>query len=378
MDNTPAPRKDYPFEFTGNASEYFRIWIVNILLTIITLGIYSAWAKVRNHQYFCGNTLVDGSSFEYTASPMQILKGRLLAAALVIAYQVSGYMSATAGLVALGIVLLLMPALVVMALRFRMRYTSWRNIKFGFQPDFKTAYLLFGVPLLVLVALFAALGAFGLLPTTQTTAAATPTELDTVALLWFSAPLLLFAVAYPAWQKMYYRFVANRVQFGRAAFSFIATTMEFYSIYIIAGLVMIGSVLLAGVFVGVVSAIGLPKALASLLGVAVFVLPVIIANAYIQTQRTNIIYSNLELGRIGFRSQMKVSRMVYLYFTNSIAIVLSLGMMIPWAMVRMARYRAETMTLHASDLDSFQAAAAADMNARGEEISDMFDIDIGV
>lgn len=36
-----------PFSFTGSAGEYFRIWIVNIALSIVTLGIYSAWAKVR-------------------------------------------------------------------------------------------------------------------------------------------------------------------------------------------------------------------------------------------------------------------------------------------------------------------------------------------
>ena len=28
------------FEFTGSGSEYFKIWIVNVLLTIVTLGIY--------------------------------------------------------------------------------------------------------------------------------------------------------------------------------------------------------------------------------------------------------------------------------------------------------------------------------------------------
>ncbi|MGI9294110.1 MAG: DUF898 family protein, partial [Pseudomonadales bacterium] len=264
------------------------------------------------------------------------------------------------------------------ALRFRMRYTSWRNIKFSFQPDFKIAYLLIGVPLLILAAAFTLPATLGLAPDMQAAAGDTPPELDTTALLWIFAPLGLLAMTYPVWQKIYYNFVANRVSFGRARFSFIATTMEFYSIYIIAGLLMIGSVLFAGVFIGVVSAIGLPKAVAGILGVVVFMLPVIVANAYIQTQRTNIIYSNLELGRIGFRSQMKVSHMVYLYLTNSIAIVLTLGMMIPWAMVRMARYRAETMTLHASDLERFQAAAAADVNARGEEVSDMFDIDIGV
>lgn len=35
------------FDFTGSAKEWFGIWIVNLLLSIITIGIYSAWAKVR-------------------------------------------------------------------------------------------------------------------------------------------------------------------------------------------------------------------------------------------------------------------------------------------------------------------------------------------
>src|SRR6218665_1194187 len=64
--------------FTGRASEYFGIWIVNVLLTIITLGIYSAWAKVRRNRYFYGNTVLLGRSFEYHARGLQILIGRLI------------------------------------------------------------------------------------------------------------------------------------------------------------------------------------------------------------------------------------------------------------------------------------------------------------
>ena len=74
----PATRVLLPFEFRGNGSEYFRIWIVNLLLTIVTLGIYSAWAKVRRLRYFYGNTFVDGQSFEYHGQPLAILKGRLI------------------------------------------------------------------------------------------------------------------------------------------------------------------------------------------------------------------------------------------------------------------------------------------------------------
>ncbi len=45
-------RRTLRFEFTGDGREYFRIWIVNVSLTVITLGIYSAWAKVRRMRYF--------------------------------------------------------------------------------------------------------------------------------------------------------------------------------------------------------------------------------------------------------------------------------------------------------------------------------------
>ena len=63
------PPQEMPFEFKGTASQYFGIWIVNLLLTIITLGIYTPWAKVRTKRYFYGNTLLDGSPFDYLASP---------------------------------------------------------------------------------------------------------------------------------------------------------------------------------------------------------------------------------------------------------------------------------------------------------------------
>src|SRR5690606_20455872 len=76
-------------EFHGNGGEFFRIWIVNLVLSILTLGIYSAWAKVRTNRYFYGNTEVAGSHFEYLAEPMQILKGRLVAVALFILFGIA-------------------------------------------------------------------------------------------------------------------------------------------------------------------------------------------------------------------------------------------------------------------------------------------------
>lgn len=40
------------FNFSGKAWEFFKIWIVKNLLAILTLGIYSDWAKDRYKCYF--------------------------------------------------------------------------------------------------------------------------------------------------------------------------------------------------------------------------------------------------------------------------------------------------------------------------------------
>ena len=76
-------------EFRGRGGEYFRIWIVNLALSVLTLGLYSAWAKVRTQRYFYGNTYLAGQSFEYHASPWRILVGRLIALALLLGYSAS-------------------------------------------------------------------------------------------------------------------------------------------------------------------------------------------------------------------------------------------------------------------------------------------------
>ena len=95
-----APRDPEPLSFHGSGREYFRIWIVNLLLSIVTLGIYSAWAKVRRLNYFYRNTRLAGASFDYHASPIAILKGRIAAALLFGGYTVAGAVSPLFGLAA--------------------------------------------------------------------------------------------------------------------------------------------------------------------------------------------------------------------------------------------------------------------------------------
>ena len=97
--------------FTGSGSEYFRIWIVNLLLTLVTLGIYYPWAKVRRLRYFYGNTLVGEHPLGFHADPKKMLRGYLLVALLLVLYSVAGHFSPVAGLVAFVIVAAVWPAL---------------------------------------------------------------------------------------------------------------------------------------------------------------------------------------------------------------------------------------------------------------------------
>src|SRR5271154_1264459 len=86
---TSPARAPEQVHFTGTGGEYFGIWIVNLLLTIVTLGIYSAWAKVRRLQYFYRHTEVAGSSFDFHGSAPRILIGRVIAFVMLIAYNYS-------------------------------------------------------------------------------------------------------------------------------------------------------------------------------------------------------------------------------------------------------------------------------------------------
>ncbi len=68
----PPPRHVMAIRFVGSGSEYFRIWIVNLLLTFVTLGLYYPWAKVRRLKYFHASTEVGGHPLSFNAEPRKM------------------------------------------------------------------------------------------------------------------------------------------------------------------------------------------------------------------------------------------------------------------------------------------------------------------
>ena len=359
--------KSVELSFNGNAGEYFRIWIVNVLLSIVTLGVYSAWAKVRNKQYFYANTILDGSPFEYNASPIAILKGRLVVVAILALYYVLIHFYPLSEGLFLIVFFLILPWLVMRSLMFNARYSSYRNLHFSFEKNLSAA-----------VKTFLGLGI--LIP-------------------------LTLGLIYPYYMHSIQKYRVDNHGFGQFRFHFKSDVKAFYKYYMFAFLIIVLAIIVMSVFYGgVMSALtGLndpqrPPQASSNAITAIFVMTTIyllayfVAFAYIKTRVFNKVWSNTELNRpsarhmstpivplMSFKGDLEVKPMFIIYFTNTLAIVLSMGLLIPWAKIRLAKYRIEN--LHASSLANLKVITAKqreNIGTIGSEMGDILDIDIGM
>src|SRR5438270_8645507 len=118
----------FRFAFTGRATEYFRIWIISLCLSLATLGVYSAWAKVRKRRYLYAHTALDGTGFDYRASPLAILRGRILALLLFGGFALSAHFVPLLQIAFFALLAIVSPWIVVAAARFNARNSTYRNI----------------------------------------------------------------------------------------------------------------------------------------------------------------------------------------------------------------------------------------------------------
>lgn len=128
--------------FTGKGSEYFGIWFVNSILTVLTLGIYGAWARVRKINYFASKTVLEGDSFTYHGTGLQVFIGYLkLIFVLAVLYglYIFGLVTRSQNLMLIGLLILVVGLILIIplaihgAMRFRLSHTSWRGIHMGYR-----------------------------------------------------------------------------------------------------------------------------------------------------------------------------------------------------------------------------------------------------
>lgn len=326
------PTSQLGFEFKGDGMEYFKIWIVNVLLTIVTLGIYSAWAKVRTNRYFYSNLYLDDSNFRYLAEPMTILKGRIIAVIAFIIYSVVSTLSPMLG-IGLAIVLLFaIPYFINQSLAFNARMSAYKNIQFRFSAGYGEAFM--------------------------------------VMFVWPIVGVLTLGILYPLALLKMHEYVVRNSAYGTSKFDYNATYKDYGMIF----LIMIGIILAVMIPVGII------VAFAPSLG---FISPILIAVMYIGiilysiVSITNLFYRSTSLLAHRFESSLTIVELGKVMLINLFFTIITLGLYLPAAKVRMTKYLCSCLIMNANgSLDNFAAAEKENISALGEEFGQVFDFGI--
>ena len=350
--NKPSSPQCERLSFTGRGGEYFRIWVVNLLLTIITLGIYSAWAKVRRTRYFYNNTNIAGNSFEYHGNPIAILKGRIIAVVLIVCYNIATELPLFLSLLAMFFMMTVMPWLIWKSYQFRLYNSSYRGIRFSFRGSLGQSYQKY-----LLLPLFAVL----------------------------SLGLLI-----PFIHQRITQYLHSESKFGSTHFSFNATVNAFYRAYLISsGITLLGYIVLGTLFGGAIiagfstlheSGFGDSVAILSL-GAMIFILYFwgFIIFPLLLTMLQNVIWNHTHIGTHSFQSNLQWQKTLFIVITNLLGILITLGLFIPFAKIRWMKYRIESISLAINgSLDNFIADSELPGSAVGEGVSDLLDFDLSL
>lgn len=349
-------------EFTGTTKEYFGIWISNLVLTFATLGIYSAWAKVRRVRFFRNHTIIADFPLNYHATGLQLLIGRIIGVLIIVAYTIVSTVEPIATVFITIAFMFIYSWLANRSLRFTARMTSWRNIRFNWHGTYWKTFWYFGIlPLIGLLSL---------------------------------------GILFPLATRFYYQYYAQNHSFGTTKFDAIPGTSPFYIAFFIS---IVGAAFISVIIVVVIGAIVLFAT--SLFGIGsqeylnqgdlysnaermnwlqalvviIFIFPIVLISLF-RTMSRNILLRCLALeDTVTFDSNLSPARYLWIQATNLLAIVCSLGLMIPWASIREYGYLSQC-TAYRFEIDDteFVDDEQERMSAFGEEFASLEDIEISI
>jgi len=340
-----------PFEFTGKAREFFGIWLSNLLLSILTLGIYSAWAKVRRRRFFLGHTLIGGHRFDYHADPKVILKGRAIVVSVLVVMSLVSELSTILSGTSLVLLMLALPWLANRSLRFNARMTSFRNVRFDFSGTYGKSLLAF-----VLFPLFGLLS-LGLLQP--------------------------FATRYSG------RYLAMNYSYGDAKLESDPQLKRLYNGFFQAfSIVLIPFVVLLGIVarhdwdLERLVLVPIDGATGWLIDFSPFALIIALYLAFFHYRAVarNSILGSLSISRVHqLKSEISGFRLAWIVLSNSFLTLSSFGILQPWGAVRRWRYETESLQLiPGGSLDEFIGRIQPAEGVIGSEYTDLQDIDVGI
>ena len=307
--------KQYTLSFKGNGNEYFGIVIVNLLLSIITLGLYHPWAKARKLQYLYGSTEFNDSRFEFHGTGQEMFKG-FLKAILIITIIVGAFIGLNlldqrilALLVYISGIAFLIPLAIHGSYRYRMSRTSWRGIRFGYRG---VRGELMGMFLRDLFFSMITLGIYG------------------------------------AWLNMHLRtYILSNIRFGNATFKYKGNGGEFLGLNI------------KGYFLSILT-----------LGIYFFWWKKELFEYYVN----NLTLENADQ-KMKLRSTATGGDFFSLYMVNVLLIIFTLGIATPWVIARTLRFVCSKIEITGTiDLEDLVQTEESYHDATGDDLTDMLDL----
>ena len=375
-------KRKLEIQFTGSGSEYFRIWIVNLLLTIVTASLYWPFAKARRIRYFYANTLVDGHALSFHGDPWKMFRGHVLLLVLMGTYSAAGHFSPLAGLVAFGVMAAIWPALWRAGMQFRLGNTGWRGLRFGFAGTLKGAYAP-ALPVWILsgVALTAQVigGPAGLLVNGKPRFGLVE-QLVVLTVIVMALVVPWIVAAAKRYQHNGYRIAAQQGELRLGAGSVYWLCLK------AAGLGLL--VLLAGMLLamGVVGASSLSKSQVVIM-ISTFVsfgitylLLFALVGPFFTARFQNLVWNRTTTDDLSFTSQLRFGALAGLTLKNWLLTAVTLGLYRPFAAVHTARLRLEAVSLTMDgDPETWVAGQeSASQDAAGDLAGDFFGIDMGL
>lgn len=362
-----APMIDaHPLTFTGSGGEYFRVWIVNVLLSIVTLGLYTPWARRRTAQYFYGHTQVAGSPLEFTAPQGKMVKGFVLLVLIMLAYNIAantGQDMAVALFLLAGAVLA--PFIWASAMRFRLSATRWRGLRLQFAASWREVYTA-SWPVFALALVW-----FGVFVGLQVVTPEAVLDDETgrkmpqitasmVALV--ALGLVLSVLCIIRLEYNYSSLLVLRSRLGQEPGRWKPIYLDFVRIWGATAIVFLLSVLALGALISLAMHGGwLALGKAPQLGMWLFVLIALAfvggllalflasapARAYREARMFQLLWDNIGVSQVArFKCDLGTGGYVWLRIRNLLLTLLTLGLYRPFARVSEYRMKTESVTLH--------------------------------
>jgi uncharacterized membrane protein YjgN (DUF898 family) len=305
---------NYQLSFFGKGGDFFKIKIVNIIFSIVTLGLYYPWAKAKTLSYLYSHTSFEDQPFAFTGTGKEMFKGFIKAFLLIIIlYGLFIYSAISKNTFLFLIVYLLFLAIIPIAIhgfyKYRMAKTTWRGIRFGYAGDRTELFVLYIMGLLLTLI---TVGIYG---------------------FWFHIK--------------FRKYIIGNIKVGNASFGYTGDGTEYFLLN------------LKGIALTIIT-----------LGIYIFWWEKDLFAYYVNNLQ-------LTQGdkKVGFASTVTGGSFALLLITNMLIFIFTLGIGFAWIQVRTLKFIANNISLSGNySFDELQQTQQNYTDATGEDIADLLDL----